>query len=234
MTTTKRSTARRGLVAVAIAVGLVALSAAPASAEVPTLITGTITAGTNVFDVDDEEPHPCSSRRVAVTFAGTAASGTWAASGTIKAPFELSGTQYQAQITILNGPLPLPSSGGSYTRTSTGPPATYGLAGTLNVQGSVQALDTDGADDVEGTEDDCAKTNLCVIRARLVVDTSQSGHTGTLPTPGFADVTDLVADSDLTGGVRPVVVNGACPVTISSQIVAQRLLADLSLSGWTP
>jgi hypothetical protein len=230
----ERMIGRRGLVAVAIALGVLSLSAAPASAAVPTEISGTITAGTNVFDVADEEPHPCSSRNVAVGFAGTATSGTWNASGTIKAPFELSGTQYQAQITILNGPLPLPSSGGSYTRTAVGPPATYSLSGTLNVQGSVQQLDADGADDIAGTEDDCAKTNLCVIRSRLIVNTGQSGHTGSLPSPGGTDVTDLVADSDLTGGVRPVVVGGSCPVTISSQIVGQRLLADLALTGWVP
>jgi hypothetical protein len=220
----KRMTARRGLVALAAVVSLFALSAAPAAAGAPDTIVGTITiGGDEVFEVGGPNANPCGSNTIDVVFSGTATAGTWSVTGAIKAPFTISSdpsaTKYQADISFLA------PSGGNYAASG----AT--VTGTLNVQAVIRLLDKDGPDNVEGNGDDCAKgAAICTVRTRLIVDSSQSSHTGTLPVPAAGDVTDLVASSELTGGVRPVVVSGTCPVTIQGNIVGQSVVAALVLT----
>jgi hypothetical protein len=217
----KRMTARRGLVALATVLGLLALSSSPASAGAPADIVGTVTiGGDEIFEVGGGDPHPCASDTLDVAFTSTSATtGTWAASGTIKAPFTLSAsaTQYQAEISFLN-----PGSSGTYTQTSAGPPATWSVAGQFTIQAVIATLN----------EETCAKTNLCTVRARLIIDATQSEHTGSLPTPASGDTTDLVATTEVTGGIRPVVVAGSCGVTVSSAIVGQSVVINPLQLQW--
>jgi hypothetical protein len=208
-----RMLARRGLVAIAAVLGLFALSSSPAGAGAPADIVGDITiGGDEVFEVGGPDENPCASTNIDVTFSGNATTGTWSVTGSIKAPFTISSdpaqTKYQAEISFLTG------SGGAYSASG----AT--VTGTLNIQAVIQTLDKDN---------DCAKVNVCTVRARLIVDSAQSAHNGSLPTPATGDTTDLVASSELSGGIRPVVTSGSCPVTIQGNIVGQSVVTDLVL-----
>jgi hypothetical protein len=199
-----RRTARRGAVALLAAVGVFIASSVPAQADPPTHNFGDITiGGDEVLEIGGEDENPCASTNVDATFSGNATSGTWSVTGSSKVPFTISSdpaaTKYQAEISFLAG------SGGSYSASG----AT--MSGTLNVQAVMQTLDKDN---------DCAKVNVCTVRTRLIVDSTQSSHSGSLPSPPTG-TTELVASTELTGGIRPVVTSGSCPVTIQGNIVGQ-------------
>jgi hypothetical protein len=225
----QRSTLRRGLVALAAVIGLFAFSATPASASEPSDITGTIFVGDEEeFEVGGPDENPCGATDIDVVFNA----GAWTVTGTMKAPFTVtsdpSQTKYQADISFLAG------SGGTYAQTAVGPPPEYSVAGLLNVQIVIRLLDKDGPNNIPegglGFGDDCAKgPAICTIRTRLIVDSAQSEHVGTLGPPPTGTTT-LVASTELAGGIRPVVVTGTCPVTIQGSLVGQAIVAALTLT----
>jgi hypothetical protein len=232
----QHKTIRRGLVAVATILGLLALSAAPASADQPTSIEGIIYVGGAEFEVGGEDPNPCGSIDIDITF--DPVTGNWVVTGTMKAPFTVTNdptqTKYQADITFLAGSV------GTATLVDPGPPPEYVLGGTLNVQIQIRLLDKDGPDNEDDGginpetglpfDDDCAKgAVICTIRTRLIIDPAQSAHVGTLGPPPTGQ-TFLLGSTELTGGIRPVVVSGTCPVTIQGAIVGQPVIADLVLN----
>jgi hypothetical protein len=205
-----RTSLRKGLVAVAAVLGIVAVTAPPASAD-PT-IEGTIALGFE-FVVPSDPGNCPMSQSLPITFTGDAINGAWDASdGAFKLPWSApwGPDKYQVEIDLL------PTSVGTYTQTSAGPPPTYALAGRLDIRATFQTLTKVG--DPEDP-DECTKTNLCTIQARLPLDPSVSVHTGSLPTPGAGDTTDIDASSANPGGFNTFVVGGTCPVTLSFFIV---------------
>lgn len=211
-----RGPIRLGLAAALLAVGLLGFGSNPASGVVPVDVDGTITIGSNVYDVGGAgggggggggEPAPCpGSEDLDVTF-GT---GTWSASGTFVAPFQVGGSAnwYQASISILFG-------SGSVTGSS----PSYSLDGQVIWEALLQQVDPTT----------CATTTLCTVRALTEV-VSPSAHTGTLPSPATGDVTELFGDSSVGSGVPIVAVGGSCGVTLSGALVGQHIFADLDLT----
>jgi hypothetical protein len=206
------------MVAAVLAVG--SLLATPSGAVGPTSSLTTITVGgDDVYEISSEDDRPCASTEIDIDPVGDATAGTWGLDGRIKVPFTFPAdpgqTTYQLEVTTLSGTGPSPT-GGIYTHIGG---SDHQLTGALNVQAMVQTLDAD---------DDCAKFNVCTVRARLVVDPQQSLHHGTLPVPTTGDSTDIMFTTELTGGIRPFAVN-SCPVTIQGLIVNQMVEATVVL-----
>jgi hypothetical protein len=217
----KHSTVSRGLVAIATVLGLMILSAPPASADPPEDVVGSFTVG------GDEEllvggawANMCEARNIDMSFFGTEDSGVWDVWGTMWVPFTISSdpsqTKYEAEISFFS------SSGGFYDQWWP-----Y-LNGTLNIQIVIRTLEKMGV--WWNPLDDCTTSNpICTIRTRLIVDMAQSSHVGTMPTPVTGDTTNLVASTESAGGIRPVVTSGTCPVTIQGGIVGQSVVSTFTL-----
>jgi hypothetical protein len=216
----ERKTIRRGLVAVAIVLGFLTLSAPPAWAGTPDSVDGTITIG------GDEEleigtwANFCQYTSVDVAFFGSDLSGFWDLSGFIAVPFTVSGdaTKYQADLSFFA------ASGGSYVQSWP-----Y-MSGTLNIQAVIRTLDKDGGDWWNPFDDCATGAAICTLRTRLIVDWMQSSHSGSLPAPATGDTTGLVATTEISPGIRPVVTAGSCPVNVSSAFVGQSVVAALTLT----
>jgi hypothetical protein len=207
-----------GLAAVATVLAVLWSSVPPASGSSPASMAGWVSVGSEELSFGFGDDHPCGEGAIDFSGTGNVSSGSGTMTGTIKAPFTISSdptqTLYQADIGILSG------SGGGYTRTLIGPPHLYTLTGGLNVQAVIRTVSEDG----------CTKSPfLCTVRARLVLDSSQSEHVGTLPVPAPGDVSYIVASTELTMGVRPVVISGSCPVTIQGAVVGRPVVIAITL-----
>lgn len=230
---------RRGVVALATALSVLAIMATPASAHPYMIVSGTIQIGTppgQQFTFPGEEEDKCTvpidpavNQVIDINFTGNGSTGNWTADNwdnpatgvgldPIKARFRLdppNDAQYwQADMSLLTGQ-------GTYSGTA----PNYSLASTgthVTIQAQLYRLDP---------ADGCLKDDLaCTVRARIVVGSPSTATVAAMPTVGAGDSVSLSATSNTTGGIAVTAVT-ACPATINSQLVTKHVTAALGLTA---
>jgi hypothetical protein len=178
--------------AAAVVALLLALST-PAGANGPfpiEVVGGSLTTAVGTFDLAGGaygEP-PCEPKptTLAMSFDGTASSGTWTIGGTRSLQIKMGSTTnwFQADVTYLTG------SGGTYAGVGS-PPPTATLSGIMGIRIDIHYI---------GDESDpnCVKSLACRITGAFTV--TSGDYTGNaLPNPQPADTLDLSSSTAATG-----------------------------------